>query len=181
MRVISGIARGRKLESPIGSKVRPTTDRIKESLFNMLSADLPDCSFLDLFSGTGAIGIEALSRSAKRAVFVDDDVESCDIIKRNLEHTKLVDKAELIKSDAVRAVRKLKGRRFDIIFLDPPYEKGLVELCLNEIFQVGILSADGYVVCEQSSTETIPELESYELIKKKKYKTTTMLFFVEVH
>ena len=125
MRVISGSARGHKLKAPEGLTTRPTTDRIKESLFNIIAGDLYQCKFLDLFSGSGAMGIEALSRGADKAVFVDKDRKSISIINDNLKATRLDNKAQVLNCDVSTAVSKLKSlnEKFDIIFMDPPYGK----------------------------------------------------------
>ena len=126
MRVIAGSARRLLLKAPDGMDTRPTADRVKESLFNMLNPDLYGCAFLDLFSGSGAIGIEALSRGAQRAVLVDASMECAGIIKQNLEVTKLGENAEIINEDVYAAIERLgrRGDKFDIIFMDPPYAAG---------------------------------------------------------
>ncbi|MBO4414485.1 MAG: 16S rRNA (guanine(966)-N(2))-methyltransferase RsmD [Lachnospiraceae bacterium] len=153
MRVIAGSARSLRLTAPKGMEVRPTTDRIKETLFNIISADIYDCSFLDLFCGSGAIGIEALSRGASKAVFIDESKTSCDCTLKNLEFTRLGDKAKVIRMDAVSAVTKLRneGARFDIIFLDPPYDKELEKTVLEQKAFCDILNEDGFVIVEASS------------------------------
>jgi len=153
MRVIAGSARSLKLTAPKGLEVRPTTDRIKETLFNILSNDIYDCRFLDLFCGSGAIGIEALSRGARSAVFVDMSRTSLECTKANLEHTKLADRAEIISSDAVSAVSRLAsaGRRFDIIFMDPPYNAEHEKNVLERGRLCDILEEDGIIIIEASA------------------------------
>ena len=121
MRVISGSARSLRLKTIEGNGTRPTTDRIKETLFNMINDRMYDCRFLDLFSGSGAIGIEALSRGAREAVFVENNKKAVSCIKENLKFTKLIDRAQIIERNAESAVAGLSGR-FDVIFMDPPYD-----------------------------------------------------------
>ena len=126
MRVIAGKARRIQLKSMEGMNTRPTTDRIKETLFNMLSQDIYGCHFLDLFSGSGAIGIEALSRGAARAVFVEKNPKACTCIRENLTFTKLADSGTLLNMDVMQALRSLEGKGvFDCIFMDPPYNHEL--------------------------------------------------------
>jgi len=149
MRVISGTANRRRLVTPKGLKVRPTTDRIKETLFNILAPRIADIRFLDLFAGSGGIGIEALSRGAAGCVFVDNDKDSMRCIKENLESCKLADRAQTVFSDATRAVAGLKtqGRKFDIIFMDPPYGKEIEKEVLYTM-RDSILADDGLIIVE---------------------------------
>ncbi len=179
MRVISGISRGCKLKSPEGLATRPTTDRIKESLFNILAPDLYECRFLDIFSGSGAIAIEALSRGAKEAVLIDNSDKAMAVIKENLIHTKLNDKAETIKSDVFAALRVLgtKGRQFDIIFLDPPYASGLYSEVLSAIAEFKLLDKNGYIVAEQSANDVPYEVRGLVNYRVKDYKTSKMTFY----
>ncbi len=179
MRVISGCARGHKLKAPKGLTTRPTTDRIKESLFNILAPDIYGCRFLDLFSGSGAIGIEALSRGAEKAVFVDSDKNSLSVIKDNIRAVKLDNNAEVLGCDVRAAVMRLSRDRasFDIIFMDAPYGKGYTQQTLTYIAEAKILAPDGYIVAEISSGEEIPSPEGLELKRIKDYKTTKMVFF----
>ena len=126
MRVIAGTARSMPLKTVKGMDVRPTTDKTKETLFNVLQTDVPDSRFLDLFSGSGAIGIEALSRGASHAVLVEQDSKAADCILENLQFTKLIDRAELQKCDVLTALHRMEGQKpFDVIFMDPPYDQGL--------------------------------------------------------
>jgi len=179
MRVVSGSARGCKLSSPEGMDTRPTTDRIKETLFNILSPEIYDCSFLDIFSGSGGIGIEALSRGAKKAVFVENSQSAYKVIEANLEKTRLKNKAEIIRADALKAVEMLraKNEKFDIVFMDPPYMKNFAWPVMEAIRDGGLLSKDGIIIVEESSEAQIPEIKGYEMYRTKDYKTTVMSFW----
>ena len=126
MRVITGTARGRKLEQLIGDDVRPTTDRVKEAVFSIIQFNIEGRRFLDLFAGSGQMGIEALSRGAKEAVFVDNRKESVEIIKRNLKSTKLDENAKVIPMDS-NSYLNVNSEKFDFVFIDPPYETGLLQ------------------------------------------------------
>ncbi|MCR5324811.1 MAG: 16S rRNA (guanine(966)-N(2))-methyltransferase RsmD [Lachnospiraceae bacterium] len=152
MRVIAGTARSLRLSAPKGLEVRPTTDRIKETLFNIIRDDVNDCCFLDLFCGSGAIGIEALSRGAKKSVFVDASKTSIECTRKNLEFTKLLEKAKIMHTDAISALNRLKSENeaFDIIFLDPPYDKELEKSVLEQKAFYDILNEDGIVIVEAS-------------------------------
>lgn len=178
MRVISGSARGRKLKAPEGVTTRPTTDRIKESLFNIIAGDLYDCRFLDLFSGSGSMGIEALSRGAQKAVFVDNNKNSISVINENIRATRFEDKSLVLNLDISSAVSRLgnMGEKFDIIFMDPPYNRGFVESTLTYIIKADILSDDGYVIAEQSQEDKIPQIPGLEVFRVKDYKITKMTF-----
>ncbi len=180
MRVISGQARGHKLKTPEGMNTRPTTDKIKESLFNMISEDIYDSDFLDLFCGSGQIGIEALSRGAKSAVFVDKSHICKEITKSNLIFTKLINKAEVYKQDYALAISGLseKGKKFDIIFIDPPYEGGFNESVLAKIYEADLLKPDGFIILEKSSEIEInlDEIKGLHIYRTKDYKTTSFVF-----
>ena len=178
MRVIAGSARRLQLKAPEGMNTRPTADRVKESLFNMLNPDLYGCVFLDLFSGSGAIGIEALSRGAAKAVFVDMSSECAGIIRPHLEFTSLDKNAELINEDVYGAIRKLgqRGDKFDIIFMDPPYAGGFYLPVLKEIKNAGILAEDGYIVAEAARDYDFAVEEGFKIIKERKCGPAVMNF-----
>ena len=178
MRVIAGAAKGHNLQTIEGLETRPTTDRIKETLFNIIAFDLPECSFLDLFSGSGAIGIEALSRGAKEAVFLDAAAECQKVITANLQHTKLQDRARLMKTDVFSALDKLaaEGKKFDIIFMDPPYAAGLYEPVLEKIMEKGLLKEEGYLITEGSSQIPLTPPAGMKILREKVYKTTLLTF-----
>ena len=178
MRVIAGAAKGHRLETIEGLATRPTTDRIKETLFNIIAFDLPQCRFLDLFSGSGAIGIEALSRGAAEAVFVENAPECQRIIEANLTHTKLGERARLLREDALSALDRLarEGRRFDVIYLDPPYASELYTAVLERIAGGGLLAADGYIIAERSAKLPLTAPRGLTIFREKNYKTTVLTF-----
>lgn len=179
MRVIAGTARSLPLRAPKGSGVRPTTDRIKETLFNMLSPFIPGCRFLDLFSGSGAIGIEALSRGASSAVFVEKDREALGVIRENLHFTHLEDRATVLADDAVRTVSGLNGSEsFDIIFMDPPYNHELERRVLEALSGSSAAGPDTLIVVEasaQTDLSYLPDL-GFKTIKDKPYGTNRHVF-----
>ncbi|MEG0250188.1 MAG: 16S rRNA (guanine(966)-N(2))-methyltransferase RsmD [Peptostreptococcus sp.] len=179
MRVISGSARGLKLNAPINDDIRPTTDRVKESMFNVISMHMYDSIVLDLFSGSGALGIESLSRGAKEAYFCDKSSESIKILKSNIDKTKFSDSSFIIKDDYKSAIKKLSSqkKKFDIIFVDPPYYKGLFEDILSMIDQHNILSEDGIIVVEHDSKIKMENVGNLSNYKEKKYGITTLSFY----
>lgn len=180
MRVIAGKVRRMTLVAPQGKEVRPTTDRIKETLFNIIQNDLYDCSFLDLFSGSGGIGIEALSRGAKEAVFVDKSKEALRCIEYNLEHTGLSEEAEVLPMDALQAIRNLskRNKHFDIVFMDPPYECDMEPPVLEALSTSGIIDEDTMVIVETSVRTDVTDwnLGNYEIARIKQYKTNQHVF-----
>ncbi|GKX31703.1 RNA methyltransferase [Vallitalea longa] len=180
MRVIAGKARRINLVTPNGLDVRPTTDRIKETLFNMINVDVFDCNFLDLFSGSGAIGIEALSRGAKKATFVEKSIDSLKCIEQNLEKTKLSDMAIIIKTDVLNALNRLqeKNEKFDMIFMDPPYEEGFYCKVISLIEQNDLLDKDGIIICESSIDTNFDFIDQtiYHIVKEKTFRTNKFTF-----
>ncbi len=165
MRVISGIARGCSLTSLEGLSTRPTTDRVKEAMFSIINFYISQSNVLDLFSGSGALGIEALSRGAKRCVFVESSAQALGVVNKNLEKTKLKDLA-VVKNTDFKSFLSSCTEVFDIILLDPPYNKKMCDEALKIIFDKGLLSDDGIIVCE---TEHGEEIET-EFFFKKSYK-----------
>lgn len=175
MRIITGSAKGQKLKAPKGSAVRPTADRVKESLFNILAERVAGAQVADLFAGTGNLGLEALSRGAAAAVFVDSSQVSMNLIRENAAHTRLSEKAEFCRLDAVIAVSRLSqaGRRFDLVFCDPPYNRGLVAAVLLTIDRTPFLAADGLIVLEHSQHEPVPtDLTTLSIIRTQRYGET---------
>lgn len=179
MRVIAGSARRVPLKTPDGMDTRPTQDRIKETLFNMLQYELADCVFLDLFAGSGAIGLEALSRGAKQAVFVEQDEKAVSIIRENLKATRLEDRAVIMHCDALSALRRLEGKyRFDFIFMDPPYNHELEKQMLSSLKDSSLIDKESTIIVEASLETSFDYLESIGFImeKNKKYKTNRHVF-----
>ena len=179
MRVIAGTAKRLQLKTVDGFDTRPTTDRIKETLFNMISEYLADSSFLDLFSGSGAIGIEALSRGAACACFVEQSKKAMDCVRENLAYTKLADKASLYEMDVIGALKILESKQtFDYIFMDPPYNQLLEKKALQYLSTSNLLSEDGIVIVEASlETEFSYVTEfGFSIIKEKEYKTNKHIF-----
>lgn len=156
MRVITGTARGRKLLEPDGMAVRPTTDMVKEAMFNIVQFDIEGRRVLDLFAGTGQLGIEALSRGAAECVFVDESAKSVKLVRTNLERCALRGRVE--QADSIGFLRR--GGKFDLIFLDPPYDSDLLEKALEVIQNVDILNDGGIIVCESRREKSMPELSA---------------------
>ncbi len=155
MRVISGTARGRKLKEPRDMKVRPTTDMVKESIFNIIQFDIEGRRVLDLFAGTGQLGIEALSRGAAFAVFVDESAASAKIVSDNIKLCGFERVSKVVQSDALPFLKR--GEKFDIVFLDPPYDSGLLDKALELIFEFDILKENGIIVCESAADKCVPD------------------------
>ena len=179
MRVIAGSAKRLQLKTLDGMDTRPTTDRIKETLFNMLSPYLYDCIFLDLFAGSGGIGIEALSRGAMEAVFVEKNPKAMACIRENLKYTRLDRKALTISSDVMTALYRLEGeKRFDFIFMDPPYNQELEKKVLEYLADSQLLSDEGVIIVEASKDTSFDYLAElgFALIKEKVYKTNKHVF-----
>ena len=176
MRVIAGSAGGRKLITPNGMKIRPTTDRMKENLFNILAARISGSRFLDVFCGTGAIGIEALSRGADSAVFVDISIG---LLTKNLMLTGFIERSTVLKHDYVTAIQKLseKHLEFDIVFMDPPYNKGFVPQAAEMICNMGLLSPKAILAAELAPDEDLPLILNLDLYKVKRYNTSVFYFF----
>ena len=179
VRVISGSARGLKLNTPGDDRVRPTTDRVKESMFNIVQDWVYDSQVLDLFAGSGALGIEALSRGASQAVFCDNSLDSIKIIKSNIEKARVVDRSQIVSGDFKRCLRDMeaKNQSFDMIFVDPPYYEGLFEEVLDTIRSCKILEKDGIVIVEHDAKKPIGQVEGLEVYKEKKYGITMLTFY----
>ena len=168
MRVISGKARGITLMTPKGEHTRPTADRVKEALFSIIQFDLPGAKVLDLFGGTGQLGIEALSRGAKHAVFVDSREDACSLIKENLKRAKLETEASVIRSDYLQYLNRCTDR-FDIVLLDPPYAEVFLEKSLKIITEIDILQSGGIIVAERPLGKELP-LDFQGFTRSKDYK-----------
>ena len=180
MRVISGSAKGTKLRTVKGLDIRPTADRVKESLFNIIGVATRDAVVLDLFAGTGALGIESLSRGAKFAYFVDTSRISTDLIKKNLELTKLAARASVLTQDAERAINQLskQGVRFDLIFLDPPYRISVsfLDAILSKLAS-DLLRDDGLLVLEHSSKSRPVEVAGLRISSTRTYGDAAITFY----
>ena len=177
MRVITGKARGVQLKTPEGMLTRPTADRVKEALFSIINFDLPGAAVLDLFGGTGQLGIEALSRGANSAVFVDQREDACKIIRENLRRTKLESQGRVVRSDYLDYLRRSR-EKFDIILLDPPYAEVFLENALKCITEIDILKSDGIIVAERPVEKDLPfEFEGFTRSKDYKYGKTLLTIY----
>lgn len=172
MRVISGKYRGKRLFSPNDSDVRPTSDMVKESVFGMIQFDIADSVFIDLFSGSGAMGIEAVSRGAKEVVFCDSSRKSIELIRKNIASVGINETLgySVIEGDYRNALKKLSGKRADFIFLDPPYKDKPLEDILNIIGERDVLSDNGLIIYEHLYLDKITVInDGFEIKKSKKY------------
>ncbi len=168
MRVITGSARGRRLKELEGLETRPTTGKVKEALFSVIQFDIEGRRVLDLFAGTGQLGIEALSRGAECAVFVERRRDALQVIRENLEACGMTDKARVVNGDAMSYLKS--GEKFDLIFLDPPYASGLLEQALEEIVRFDICRRHGIIVAESAADKTLPPLAGpYALHREYRY------------
>ena len=177
MRVITGKARGIQLKTPDGMTTRPTADRVKEALFSIIQFEIPGANVLDLFGGTGQLGIEALSRGAKHAVFVDAGEPACRLIKENLRRTKMEADAQVVRADYMDYLRRSR-EKFDIILLDPPYAEVFLENALKSIAEIDILQTGGIIVTERPLGKDLPwDLEGFERSKDYKYGKTILTIY----
>ncbi len=180
MRVIAGRARRIQLKTIDGQDTRPTTDRIKETLFNMIQSRLAQTSFLDCFAGSGGIGIEALSRGADRAVFVEQNPKAADCIRQNLKATRMEEKASVMVCDVLTALGKLErdGRPFDTVFMDPPYNTGWERKVLERLKDSNLIREDTWIIVESSRETEFSFLENtnFCIVKNKEYKTNKHVF-----
>lgn len=177
MRVITGKARGVQLKTPDGMTTRPTSDRVKEALFSIIQFEIPTASVLDLFGGTGQLGIEALSRGAKRAVFVDAGEPACRLIRENLRRTRLESEASVVRADYMDYLKRCR-EKFDIIFLDPPYAEVFLENALKCIGEIDILRSGGIIVTERPVGKELPwEMDGFSRSKDYKYGNTVLTIY----
>ena len=179
MRVIAGSARRLNLKCLPGDATRPTLDRYKETLFNTMQSYIPDCRFLDIFAGSGAIGIEALSRGARQCVFIENNRNAIKIINENLEFTHLADRAEVMTADAITGMMQIEKKgAFDVIFMDPPYDKGLEEQVLNYLCTSKLAGNDTLIVVEASNDTDLQYVENlgFEKTNEKIYKKNKHVF-----
>ena len=177
MRVITGKARGISLKTPNGMATRPTADRVKEAMFSIIQFDIPAARVLDLFGGTGQLGIEALSRGAQSAIFVDEREDACKLIRENLNRTKLDSFAKVVRSDYMAYLKSCK-ETFDIILLDPPYAEVYLENSLKMITEIDILQSGGIIVAERPLGKELPwEFTGYTRSKDYKYGKTLLTIY----
>ena len=179
MRVISGNLRGKRLFSPKGQELRPTSDRVKEAIFDILQDQFQGQNVLDLFAGTGALGIECLSRGASKAVFVEESPRSLSALRRNIEECRLKDKTEVLGRKVLPALKilEVRGETFGLIFLDPPYDKGEVRRVLEVLSRSSILTPGALVVAEHSLSEGIDSIPSLQRVDRRQYGRTLVSFF----
>ena len=179
MRVISGIARGTKIKSIDSMSTRPTLDRVKEALFNILQNYIKNAIVLDLFAGSGALGIEALSRGAKRAYFCDINKEAIKVIKENLEKTRLIEKSVIYNEDFISAIKKIK-EPLSIVFLDPPYKLDLAVKSIKELQKNKLLTNNSIIIIETDELnrdiEELQKIENLEIIDNRKYGRANLIF-----
>jgi len=181
MKIIAGEAKGRVIKSRKGMDTRPTLANVKEALFSMILPYINDCCFLDLFSGTGNIALEALSRGAKRAVMIEKDTEALRIIIENINNLGFENKCRAYKNDALRAVKILgkKREKFDVIFMDPPYKEELCRSVLKEIRKADISAEGGLIICEHHVREDlIEDIENFKFRDRRVYGKKALSFFV---
>ena len=177
MRVIAGCAKGKQLKTPDGMQTRPTTDRVKEALFSIIQFEVPGTKVLDLFGGTGQLGIEALSRGAKKAVFVDAREDACKLIRENLKRTDFADCAQVVRADYLEYLKHCR-EKFDIILLDPPYAEVFLENALKFITEIDILQSGGIIILERPVGKELPwEFYGYSRSKDYKYGSTLLTLY----
>lgn len=176
MRIIAGKAGGLKLKSLKGREVRPTLDRVKESMFNIIAFYLPGAEVLDLFSGFGSLGIEALSRGAKKADFVEINKSHLKIVEDNLKKARLFDEAELFNQDVYLYIKSC-SRKYDLIFMDPPYEEDMTAEAVNLILDNHLLKENGLIISEKSAAEKTEEFEGLSIIKNKRYGNSLLTIY----
>ena len=177
MRVITGKARGVQLKTPDGQLTRPTTDRVKEALFSIIQFEIPGAAVLDLFGGTGQLGIEALSRGAKSAVFVDAREDACKLIRENLKRTKLEQDGRVVRADYLEYLNRCR-ESFDIILLDPPYAEVFLENSLKRITEIDILQSGGIIITERPLGKELPwEFEGFTRSRDYKYGSTLITIY----
>ena len=177
MRVITGTARGKRLQTLEGNDVRPTTDNVKEAVFSIIQFSIEGRTFLDAFAGSGQMGIEALSRGAKKAFFIDQKKQSVAIIKNNLKTTSLSDSAIVLNTDTLSFISST-NEKFDIVFFDPPYRTGLLQSALNKVTR--IMNKGGMIICEHPVDEELPE-QIEDFVLKKNYKYGKIIITIYSH
>ena len=169
MRIIAGELKGRKLNTPIGDEIRPTTDKVKEALFSSIQFELPDSIVLDLYAGTGSLGLEALSRGAKKCYFSDNDRKSIELIRQNIELCNMTERSIVLRGDATENLSRIK-EGIDMIFMDPPYFEADYLRAIERIIELDLLNEFGRISCEHSSSIALPDdFQGLNKIREKKY------------
>lgn len=179
MRIIAGKARSLPLKTIEGADTRPTTDRVKETLFNILNPRLPGCTFLDLFAGSGQIGLEALSRGAQAAVFVENNKKAVCCIQDNINFTKFTEESTLLHMDVLSAIRRMEGRyTFDVVFMDPPYQQDMEKEVLGALAASSLITEDTLLIIEAALDTDFSYLDElgYQMNREKIYKTNKHVF-----
>lgn len=180
MRIVAGKFRGRRLFTPKGDRIRPTTDRVREAIFNIIASHLPDAVVLDLFAGTGALGLEALSRGAARAVFIDRSADAAALVRKNIELCRVEDRARVLQGSMIQILERLagQGELFDLIFMDPPYGKGYIEEALKHVGKVSDLQT--LIVAEHHIKDILPaSVGEWTRARERRYGDTAISFFVK--
>ncbi len=183
MRIISGKARGTKLYTLEGTATRPTLDRVKESLFNIIQNDIEDSTILDLFSGSGAIGLEFLSRGAKKAVLCDNSKDAIKIIKQNVQKTHFEEKAEVYNMEFTKLIERLQKQKFDIIYIDPPYDTDFIKISIEKIIEYKLINEKTKIIVEtDDETRILKQIEKMdvEITDKRKYGRATIIFLRDI-
>ena len=179
MRIISGKAKGTKLYTLEGTNTRPTLDRVKESIFNIIQNDIEDAEILDLFAGSGAIGLEFLSRGAQKVVLCDNSKDAMAVIKRNIEKTHMDKKVQTVNADFNTCLEKVKNQKFDIIYIDPPYETSYISEALRKIVEYGMTQKENTIIIEtDDEIRILKEIENIKIkiVDKRKYGRATIIF-----
>jgi len=178
MRVITGTARGRRLKDLPGLDTRPTTDKVKESIFNIVQFDVEGRAVLDLFAGTGQLGIEALSRGAEKCVFVDSSRTAAAVVRENLEHTGFEKQGRVVQGDALSFLTSCR-EKFGLAFLDPPYASDLLEKALNRMAEIDIMAENGIIVCESAADKLLPQLPApYRMGREYRYGKIKLTLYI---
>lgn len=180
MRIITGDFKGRRLEMPENNNIRPTTEKVKEAIFSIIAGNLEDAVCVDLFAGTGNLGLEALSRGAEKCYFGDNSRESLALIKRNIEMCRAEEWSVVIPGDFEKILTRLgeKEEKIDIFFLDPPYKKGLYERCFELIREYNLLAGEGIIIAEHNIRDVLPEeLDGFVKIKERTYGTVAISIY----
>lgn len=180
MRIISGSRRGKKLYAFDGRKIRPTTDRMREAIFNILSSRVKDATVLDLYAGTGTFGLEAVSRGARSAIFIDNHPDAIHLLKKNISACDMIEETRVVKWDIAHDLNCLKGilSGFELVFLDPPYDRNLVHPTLLHLHESGALQPAAHIVIEHGLDDPLPhDLDCFTRVDQRKYGKSLVSFF----